>query len=65
MPLVRQEFLHARILRDPATPGVGADVLASSPLILGVLEHLGVGLPLGVLGMGAEPVVKVCSGHRF
>lgn len=39
--------------------------MASSPLILGVLEHLGVGLPLGVVGVGAEPVPKVCSGHWF
>lgn len=34
-------------------------------VILGVLEHLGVGLPPGVVGLGAEPVLKVCSGHWF
>jgi hypothetical protein len=35
------------------------------PVILGVLEHLGVDLPLGVVGLGTEPVPKVCSGHRL
>lgn len=34
-------------------------------MILGVLEHLRVELPLGVVGLCAEPVPKVCSGHRF
>ena len=33
------------------------------PLVLGVLEHLGVELPLGVVGLAAEFVPKVCSGH--
>lgn len=27
----------------------------ASPVILSILEHLRVGLPLGVLGVGAEP----------
>jgi hypothetical protein len=30
-----------------------------------VLEHLEVELPLGVLGLGAEPVPKVCSAHNL
>ena len=32
-------------------------------MILGVLEHLGVELPLGVVGLAAEFEHKVCSGH--
>ena len=32
------------------------------PGILGVLEHLGVELPLGVVGLAAEFAPKVCSG---
>ena len=48
----------------PVTPCVGADVVASSPMILGFLEHLRVKLPLGVVGPGAEPAPKVCSGQQ-
>jgi hypothetical protein len=33
-------------------------------MILGMLDHLGVELPLGVFGLGVEPAPKVCSGHR-
>ena len=33
------------------------------PLILGVLELLGLELPLGVVGLAVEFVPKVCSGH--
>jgi hypothetical protein len=32
------------------------------PLILGVLEHLGIELPVGVVGLAVEFVPKVCSG---
>ena len=32
-------------------------------MILGLLEHLGVDLPLGVVGLAVEFVPKVCSGH--
>jgi len=46
------------------TPGVGAVVMNSSPVFPGVLEQLAVGFPLGVVGMGAEPVPTVCTGHR-
>ena len=35
---------------DPVTPDVEADVVAS-PVILGMLEYLGVKLPLGVVGL--------------
>jgi len=52
---------------DPGGPsysGCWADVTSSS-MNLGLLEHLGVGLPLGVVGMGVEPVPKVFSGHWF
>ena len=34
------------------------------PLILGVLECLGVELPLGVVGLAEELAPKVCSGHQ-
>ena len=33
-------------------------------LDLGVLEHLGVELPLSIVGLAAEFVSKVCSGHE-
>lgn len=33
--------------------------------MLGMLEHLGDELALGVVGLGTEPEPKVCSGHRF
>ena len=33
-------------------------------MILGVLECLGVELPLGVVGLAVEFVPKVCSEHR-
>ena len=42
--------------------GVGKDVVASL-VILGVSEHLGVKLPLGVVRLAVEFVPKVCSGH--
>jgi len=58
-------FLCPWIPGVSVTPGVGEDIVASSPLILGVSEHLGVRLPLGVVGVGVEPAPKVCSGHRF
>ena len=32
-------------------------------MILGMLEHLGVELPLGVVGLAVEFAPKVCSGH--
>lgn len=36
-----------------------------APVILGISEHLGVGLSLGVVGVGAEPVSQVCSQSKF
>ena len=45
--------------RSQLLPVLGTDVVSSSPLILGVLEHLGVELPLGVVGLAAEFVPKV------
>lgn len=65
MPLTGWGFLHPWILRDPVTQGVEADVVSSSLVVLHVLEHLGVGLPVSVVGMGAEPVPMVCSEHWF
>ena len=34
-------------------------------MILGVLECLGVELPLGVVGLSEEFVPKVCSGYQL
>jgi hypothetical protein len=34
-------------------------------MILGVLELLGVQVPLGVVGLGAEQVLKVFSGYQL
>ena len=45
-------------------PGVGEGTVAS-PVILGMSEHLGVKLPLGVVGVSAEPVPQNHSGHKF
>jgi hypothetical protein len=60
------EFLHAWVpLPVQVTPCVGGRccvLLTSDPLILGTLEHLGVELPLGVVGLAAEFAPKVCSG---
>ena len=65
MPLTGQGSCVPGSLGVPVTPGVGADVVASSPMILEALELLGVQLPLGVVGLGAELATKVCSGHRL
>jgi len=43
----------------------GPVVLWSCDSGCGVLRHLDEGLPLGVVGIGAGPVLKVCSGHKF
>jgi len=52
-------------LGDPVALDVGLGVWAdvASPVILDVLDHLGVGLPLGDVGAGTEPVPKVCSRY--
>jgi|UPI00001F7A40 hypothetical protein len=44
-------WLGGWVLLVPVTSGVGADVVSSSPdsMILGMLEHLGVELPLSVV----------------
>jgi hypothetical protein len=34
-------------------------------MILGMLECLGVDLPVGVVGLAVEFEPKVCSGHRL
>jgi hypothetical protein len=50
---------------DPTGPSnsqnwfVGADVMASSPMILGILQYL------GFEGLGVELVPNVCLGHRL
>ena len=63
VPLARWGFLCLWIPWVSVTAGVGQNVVASSPVILGVLENLRVELPLGVLGLGVELVPKICSGH--
>jgi hypothetical protein len=47
MHLAGHGFLSSWILGVPVTPGIGADVVASS-VILGVSDHLGGELPLGM-----------------
>ena len=52
------EFLHAWVLMIPVTPGFGdrcCVLLTSDPMILGVLEHLGFELTLGIVGLGQHP----------
>jgi hypothetical protein len=39
-------------------------LLTSDPTILALLEHLGMDLPLGVVGLAAKFVLKDCSGHQ-
>ena len=56
--LAGQGCLHPWILGVPVTQDLGADVVASSPVTLGLLEHLGVKLSLGVVGLGAETSPK-------
>ena len=45
--------------------GMLAHLCPCDPMILRVLEYLGDGLPLGVVGMVAETVSQVCSGLRL
>ena len=45
MPMARWGFLHPWIPEVPVTLGVGVDAVTSS-VVLGISEHLGVGLPL-------------------
>lgn len=59
MPQAGREFLAPWIQGIPVTPGVWVVVVAPSPLILGVLELLGVGLSLGGVGLVAESVPEV------
>jgi hypothetical protein len=54
MQLARQEFLCPWILGDSVTLDVKAILV-----ILGVLEHLGVVFPLGIVRIGAESAHKV------
>ena len=49
----------------PVTQCVRADAVASSAVILGVLDHLRVKLPLGVVREGPKPAPEVCSGNSF
>ena len=39
-------------------------LLTYDPMILGMFGHLGVQLPLGVVGLAVELEPKVCSGHQ-
>jgi hypothetical protein len=53
-----QNSSKSSCLWDPVILG------SCDPEILGVLEHQGVELPLGVVGLAAEFAPKVCSGHQ-
>jgi hypothetical protein len=61
--LARHGLLSPQILGIPVTPVVGADVVAFSPMILGMLEHLGLKHPLGIVGLGVNLAPKICSGQ--
>ena len=54
MPLAGHGFLCPWIPGVPVIPGVRTDIVAS-PVILGISENLGIGLPLDVVGVGAKP----------
>lgn len=43
---------------------VRADNVGPSPMILGMLEYLGIELLLDVVGLGEELEPKFCSGNR-
>ena len=61
------KLLRVKLLLGPRDPGVTKPLGSWGPLILwvlGMLEHLGVDLPLGVVGLAAEFAPKVCSGHQ-
>jgi hypothetical protein len=58
MPLVKRGFPSTYIPLVSVTPGVGTDVVASLPMILGVVEHLRIKL-LGIVGLGVEIAPKV------
>ena len=51
------------LLLGSSNPGVTNRLRSYDPMILGMLEHLGVKLPLGVVGLGAELVTKLCSRY--
>jgi len=59
IPLAKWGSLCHWIPWVPVTPSVVADIVASSPVILCMLEQLGIELLLGVVGLGVEPVLKV------
>jgi hypothetical protein len=63
VPLPGWGFLHPWILGVSITPATVADVVASLPMNLGVLEHLRVKLPLHARELGVDPEPKVCSSH--
>ena len=58
VPLAEQEFLCLWILLILVTFGVGVlgQILSFLLMILGMLEHLGCELLLGVVGLGVELV---------
>ena len=53
-----QSSWESSCLWDPETLG------SYVPVILGILEHLGLELLLDVVGLAAEFESKVCSGYR-
>jgi len=60
--LAGREILHPWILGVPVTLGIGADVLASSPIILGMLEHREIQLSLDVGGLCRARAQGLFSG---
>ena len=59
MPVAGLSILCPWILGCPNNSRFVADIVASSPKILGLLELLGVQLPLSVVELGAEVATKV------
>jgi hypothetical protein len=60
--LGESKLLGVKLPLGPWDPGVTKLLRSCASLILGMLEHLGVALPLDVVGLAAEFVPKVCSG---
>jgi hypothetical protein len=61
-PHMQRPESQNKLIMCSVTPGVGADVWGS-PMFLDMLEHLGMELPLGLVGLDSEQAPKVCSGH--
>ena len=58
------ELLGFKLALGPRDSSVTKLLGSWDPMALGVLEHLGVELPLGVMGLVTEFPPKVCSRHQ-